>query len=73
MNMNDAFVGSLIFNKNGGGGGAVLITKTITDNGVYNAAADNADGYSRVTVTVPKGGLNGVVMNIISSTYTTPT
>lgn len=57
----------------GGGGGAILTTKTITDNGVYNAIDDNADGYSRVTVNVQKGGLNGTVMNIISSTYTTPT
>ena len=30
-----------------------LITKTITANGTYNASADNADGYSSVTVNVP--------------------
>ena len=28
----------------------VLTTKTITENGTYNASADNADGYSQVTV-----------------------
>lgn len=28
-------------------------TKTITDNGVYNASADGVDGYSQVTVNVP--------------------
>lgn len=55
----------------GGGGGAVLITKTITDNGVYNAAADNADGFSRVTVNVPKGGFKSLKFDIISTTYTT--
>lgn len=30
-----------------------LITKSITANGTYNASADNADGYSSVTVNVP--------------------
>ena len=33
-------------------GGATLIPKTITENGVYNAANDNADGYDVVTVVV---------------------
>lgn len=71
MNMNDAFLGSLIFNKNGGGGGAVLITKTITDNGIFDASADNADGFSRVTVNVAKGGLKTTDLNLVSTTYTT--
>lgn len=35
------------------GGGGTLISKTITQNGVYNASADAADGYSTVTVNVP--------------------
>lgn len=35
-----------------GGGGATLITKTITENKTYNAQDDNADGYSQVTVNV---------------------
>ena len=39
----------------GGGGSAVLITKTVLANGVYNASDDGADGYSRVTVNVPAG------------------
>lgn len=30
-----------------------LITKSITENGTYNASADNADGYSSVEVNVP--------------------
>lgn len=36
-----------------GGGSATLITKMITENGTYNASADNADGYSSVAVNVP--------------------
>ena len=32
-----------------------LISKTITANGVYNPAYDNADGYSEVTVALPAG------------------
>jgi len=36
----------------GGGGSSVLVTKTVTANGVYSASDDNADGYSRVTVNV---------------------
>lgn len=39
-----------------GGSTPTLITKSITQNGTYNASADNADGYSSVTVDVPSGG-----------------
>lgn len=42
-----------------GGGGATLITKSITANGTYNASSDNADGYSQVTVNVSGGGGSG--------------
>lgn len=35
-------------------GGGTLIPKTITQNGVYNASSDNADGYDVVTVDVPE-------------------
>lgn len=35
------------------GGSATLITKSITENGTYNASSDSADGYSSVTVAVP--------------------
>ena len=31
----------------------VLVTKTITQNGIYTASDDNADGYSSVTVNLP--------------------
>ena len=37
-------------------GGATLITKTITQNGTYDAEDDDADGYSSVTVNVSGGG-----------------
>ena len=37
----------------GGGGSAVLITKSVIQNGVYNASSDNADGYKTVNVSVP--------------------
>ena len=33
-----------------------LITKSITQNGTYNASSDSADGYSSVTVNVSGGG-----------------
>lgn len=32
---------------------SILITKTITTNGTYNASSDNADGYSSVVVDLP--------------------
>lgn len=38
-----------------GGGGSTLGTKTITQNGTYNATDDNLDGYSEVTVSVSGG------------------
>ena len=47
---------SVTVNVSGGGGGSTLITKTITENGTYNASSDNADGYSQVTVNVSGGG-----------------
>lgn len=38
------------------GGGSTLGTKTITQNGTYNASSDSLDGYSQVTVNVSGGG-----------------
>ena len=43
---------SIAFEDAGGGGSAVLIEKTVTENGVYNASSDEADGYSSVNVEV---------------------
>lgn len=44
-----------VIDQYGGGGEAVLIQKTITANGTFAAADDNADGYSSVTVDVQGG------------------
>lgn len=53
----------------GGGGSATLITKTITENGTYDAEDDSADGYSSVTVNVSGGG--GSSMNVQTVQKTT--
>lgn len=37
-------------------GPLTIITKTITENGTYNASSDGADGYSSVMVNVPTSG-----------------
>lgn len=47
-----------------------LITKTITQNGTYDAEDDNADGYSSVTVNVSGGGggnFTTATMTIVTS------
>lgn len=45
-------------------GGGTLVTKTITQNGVYDPEDDNADGYSLVTVTVqPNVGTKSITAN----------
>ena len=44
----------------------VLVNKTVTNNGVYSASGDNADGYSQVTVAVGP-------TNIASGTFTPST
>lgn len=43
----------IVTQTGGGGGSAVLIDKTITANGTYNATADSADGYKKVIASVP--------------------
>lgn len=45
--------GSLGLTTGDGGGEAELIEKSISENGVYNASDDEADGYSKVTVNLP--------------------
>ena len=51
------------------GGSAVLITKSITQNGTYSASSDSADGYSSVTVNVAGSSWTKVA----ETTYTTST
>ena len=43
----------LLAKKLSKGSGAILINKDITENGVYEASDDDANGYSSVTVNVP--------------------
>lgn len=55
---NDTYDTTLInsVTVNVSGSSPTLITKTITENGTYDAEDDNADGYSSVTVNVPSSG-----------------
>ena len=50
-------------------GGTTLTTKSITENGTYNASSDGADGYSSVTVNVPSGSSKNV--QVLQSTSRT--
>lgn len=73
VTMGGVDVTSQVFHPDeGGGGGADLGTKTITQNGTYNASSDNLDGYSQVTVNV-QGGITptGTKSISISSNGTT--
>ena len=49
------------------GGGAVLTTKNISENGTYNASSDSADGYSQVTVAVPASAVDSGTKNITAN------
>lgn len=51
-------------------GGGVLISKTISQNGSYRAADDNADGYSDVVVNVSGGSSPVLVSKSISQNGT---
>ena len=52
----------------------VLITKSITDNGTYNASSDSADGYSQVVVNVSGGGGGDTVpASLLDGTITSVT
>lgn len=51
--------------------GSTLIPKTITENGVYNASSDNADGYSSVEVNVADK-FAGLIDNTISGEVVIP-
>ena len=49
------------------GGGAVLGTKNITDNGTYEAEDDSLDGYSEVTVAVPASAVDSGTKSITAN------
>lgn len=53
-----------------GGGEAVLVTKTVTANGTYNAADDNADGFSTVTVDVQGYTIDEIAQKTIAGDIT---
>lgn len=55
--------------KGGGGDEPVLIDKTITENGTYNASSDSADGYKKIAVDVPSVAPTGNI-NITSTAQT---
>lgn len=52
------------------GGAGTLIEKSITSNGTYNAADDDADGYETVTVAVPTSGTLVTKTITANATYT---
>ena len=56
-----------------GGGGSTLVSKTITQNGTYDPADDNADGYSEVIVNVSGGTPNLQAKTNISPTTSSQT
>lgn len=60
---------SYILGKKAGGGGgeAVLINKSISANGTYNASADSADGYKKVEVAVPNTYAAGDEGKVVSN------
>ena len=53
LNFYDAILGAETIGGGGGGSEPVLVSKSITANGTYDPADDNADGYSSVSVDVP--------------------
>lgn len=50
-----------------GGGEAVLIDKTISANGTYNASSDNADGFKKAVVNVPNSYSAGDEGKVVSN------
>ena len=50
--------------------GSTLISKTITQNGVYNASSDNVDGYSNVDVNVPEKDEYEMLTAVMNKTAT---
>ena len=50
-----------------------LITKSITQNGTYDASDDGADGYSEVTVNVSGGGGSNELFKKMATRQTSPT
>lgn len=66
MNMHDIIIAEKLA---GGGGGTppVIINKTVTENGTYQASSDSADGYSEVTVNVRS--IDGIPLSSANGSY----
>ena len=71
MNLLHALIRSKLTGGSGGGD-AVLIDKTVTENGTYRAADDSADGYKTVTADVPIPTLAALTATE-NGTYNAPT
>lgn len=71
MNLLHALIRSKLTGGSGGGD-AVLIDKTITENGTYRAADDSADGYKTVAADVPIPTLAALAATE-NGTYNAPT
>lgn len=64
---------TVVIEKQVSGGGSTLVPKTITANGTYDPADDNADGYSEVTVNVSAPAPNLQAKTNISPTTSSQT
>ena len=63
----EMYLAKIAENGPGGGGEAVLINKSISANGTYNASSDSADGYKKVTVSVPNTYAAGDEGKVVSN------
>jgi len=55
--------------RTGGGSQPTLVTKSITENGTYNASSDSADGYSSVSVNVTNPNVQEVQIQSAQLVY----
>lgn len=64
---------NIVFSNGGSGGGSgTFDTKTVTANGIYNAADDSLDGYSSITVNLPNSRFQKREVNVTASAVLTP-
>ena len=64
---------NIVFSNGGSGGGSGTFgTKTVTSNGIYNAADDSLDGYSSITVNLPNSRFRKRTANVTASAVLTP-
>lgn len=64
---------NITFSRGGTGGEpGVFDAKTITANGIYNAADDSLDGYDEVTVNLPNSNFQEKTVNVTASAVLNP-